>query len=221
MEVENRSPQACSLENKPAAKAGRPKSTEKRIFILDSAADQFLQNGFSSTSMDMVAKQAGVSKQTVYSHFKNKDALFTAVVNKKCRDYQMDAENMADPTMSARAVLVAVGFQFVKLILDPEVISMYRLVIGEVVSNPHIAELFYQAGPQQATDILSQFMQNNEELQLPGDKAHYWSTTFFNLLKGDFHMRTMLGLADLLDEAEHQNEVEKFVDHLLLLIRAE
>ena len=52
--------------------AGRPKSQEKQQQILTSAACLFLKQGFSNTSMDLIANEADVSKQTVYSHFKNK-----------------------------------------------------------------------------------------------------------------------------------------------------
>ena len=53
------------------APVGRPKSMEKRNQILSSASQLFLQDGFTNTTMDNVAKQSGVSKQTVYSHFAN------------------------------------------------------------------------------------------------------------------------------------------------------
>ena len=70
---------SSDIENK----AGRPKSDLKRQSILEAAAGLFLEHGFSQTSMDLVANTAGVSKQTVYSHFNNKDALFSAVIELK------------------------------------------------------------------------------------------------------------------------------------------
>ncbi len=202
-------------------KTGRPKSVEKRNQILESASDLLLLNGFTATSMDLVAKQAGVSKQTVYSHFKNKDALFTAVIDKKCREYQMDEEHMCPSQYSAEQVLFNVGNQFVQLLMDPGVIAMYRLVIGEVTSNPHVAELFYQAGPQQAMDMLSLVMQAHPDLKLEKTHADYWTSAFFNLLKGDFHMRTMLGLPyEMTDENRHK-EVQRIVEQNRTLIENE
>ena len=218
MEVTNRS---LKDKNSPAngqAKMGRPKSVEKRNKILESASDLLLLNGFSATSMDMVAKQAGVSKQTVYSHYKNKDALFTAVIDKKCREYQMDEEHMRQQDFSAEQILFTVGNQFVQLLMDPGVIAMYRLVIGEVTSNPHVAELFYQAGPQQAMEMLSKFMQSHPDLNLEKASADYWTNAFFNLLKGEFHMRTILGLPYSSTDEERHKEVQKTVGQILTLI---
>lgn len=219
MNVVKRSPEKQKTTENPN-KAGRPKSAEKRNLILDSATDLFLENGFGPSSMDMVAKTAGVSKQTVYSHFKNKDALFTSVINKKCKDYQMDAEHMRADGHSAADILFVVGNQFVKLLLDPGVIAMYRLVIGEATSNPHVAELFYEAGPQQAMDVLSRLMQLHPELSLARADAIYWTNAYFNLLKGEFHMRTMLGLPHPMSDEDIQSEVQKNVEHLLLLIHS-
>lgn len=218
MEVSKR-----SLKNKKESpggqgRTGRPKSVEKRNQILEAASDLLLQNGFSATSMDMVAKKAGVSKQTVYSHYNNKDALFTAVIEKKCREYQMDEEHMQTGDYSAQQVLFTVGDQFVQLLMDPSVIAMYRLVIGEVTSNPHVAELFYQAGPQQAMDVLSSFMQAHPELNLPKTQADYWTNAFFNLLKGEFHMRTMLGLPYVMSDQQRHADVRKTVEQTLTLI---
>ena len=57
---------------------GRPKDLAKRQSILDAAKILFLSKGFASTSMDAVANLAGVSKLTVYSHFTDKETLFSA-----------------------------------------------------------------------------------------------------------------------------------------------
>ena len=50
-----------------------PMVAEKAEQILNGAMPEFLQNGYACTSMDKVAKSAGVSKQTLYSHFSYKD----------------------------------------------------------------------------------------------------------------------------------------------------
>ena len=60
----------------PHGLTGRP---EKRRAILDAARRVFFSNGFAQTSVDTIAAQAGVSKQTIYNHFGDKRALFVAV----------------------------------------------------------------------------------------------------------------------------------------------
>lgn len=61
---------------------GRPKDLAKRQAILDAAKRLFVSMGYASTSMDAVATEAGVSKLTVYSHFNDKETLFSAEIGR-------------------------------------------------------------------------------------------------------------------------------------------
>jgi len=52
-----------------------PKSAKAKIRILDTASQVFYKNGYRSTGVDFIAKSVGVTKATLYHHFKNKDEL--------------------------------------------------------------------------------------------------------------------------------------------------
>lgn len=52
----------------------------KRSFILEAAAEVFCREGFAGANIDLIAAEAGVSRQTVYNHHGDKDGLFRAVV---------------------------------------------------------------------------------------------------------------------------------------------
>jgi TetR/AcrR family transcriptional repressor of mexJK operon len=145
--------------NQKNNKAGRPKSVEKRKLMLEAASDQFLANGYSGCSMEMVAKQSGVSKQTVYSHFSNKEALFLAVIKDKSAEYQLDDKHLEIEGNSLVQLLRERGLQLVKILHDDRVIAIYRVIIGEV-NNPRAAELFYQAGPKHNVEYLIPFRIN-------------------------------------------------------------
>jgi TetR/AcrR family transcriptional repressor of mexJK operon len=201
-----------------SGKAGRPKSLAKRKQILEAAGELFLQQGFSGSSMDMVAKHSEVSKQTVYSHFSNKDALFIAVIDNKCEQYQLDILHFEQKKANLKEVLSQVGLQIVRLLHDEQVIAIYRVVIGEVGSNPHVAELFYQAGPQQSLNALARCCQMHSEIALSDEAAHKCAVTFFNLLKGEFHVRSILGLEFALSEKQKMESVEFAIRQLEPLI---
>jgi len=66
--------------------SARSKSEVKTEAILQGAMSEFLANGYAATSMDKVAKTAGVSKATVYSHFGDKEGLFSAVIQDLAED---------------------------------------------------------------------------------------------------------------------------------------
>jgi TetR/AcrR family transcriptional repressor of mexJK operon len=191
-----------------SSKAGRPKSLEKRRQILEAASDLFLEQGFSGCSMDMVAKHSTVSKQTVYSHFSNKDALFIAVIDNKCKEYQLDTFHLEQEKANLEEVLDQVGLKIVRLLHDEKVIAMYRVVIGEVSCNPHVAELFYHAGPQHSLKALARCFQMHAEIALSDEAAQKCAISFFNLLKGEFHMRSILGLEFALSEKQKIEHVK-------------
>lgn len=207
-----------NFNQKSPVKAGRPKSQQKRRDVLDAATSLFLELGFSATSMDLVASRAGVSKQTVYSHFKNKDTLFTAIIDLKCTEYQFDQQHLQQPELSFEQVLTQFGIKFIRLLHDEDVIAMYRVVIGEAVANPRVAELFYQAGPLHSIKLLADYFINQTQLRNDKKSAFHWSVLFFNMLKDDYHMRSMMGLDFALTDTEQQKIVTTSVAHICKLM---
>ena len=199
----------------PKVKAGRPKNLQKRQQILVAASDVFLQKGFSTSSMDNVAQQAGVSKQTVYSHFDNKEALFTAVIQHKVDEYQLDSETEACQQLPLDARLTNIARRFVHLLQDAEVNAMYRVVIGEIKTAPQVAQLFYQAGPQHGFDMLRNLFEEAGIKHLSKEDIRRIAVEFFNLLKGEYHMRGMLGLEYILSSTQEQSLINKSVEHVM------
>ena len=104
-----------------AARPGRPKSEEKRTSIRESAARLFLDEGFERTSMDSIANAAGVSKQTVYSHFENKDELFKSCIEGKIRQYELRPDSDRHTTLEGG--LKSVADSYLRLLADPGVMS--------------------------------------------------------------------------------------------------
>jgi len=181
------------IANKPKA-LGRPKSSAKRRAILQCASELFLLNGYSHTSMDEVAKTSQVSKQTVYSHFSNKETLYTAVIEQKCEQYQVEAASICLTTSPLADLLDGIAQRFLSLLCDPGVIAMYSVVIGESKNNPEVAQLFYDAGPLHSVKLVAKLLQDHPDSNLDETSSMDVSHDFFNLLKGDFHMRSMLNL---------------------------
>src|SRR5262245_31858117 len=63
------------------AQAGGPSKRDK---VVTAAARLFLQEGYGTTGMDAIAEEAGVSKATVYSYYKDKASLFADVMIQAC-----------------------------------------------------------------------------------------------------------------------------------------
>jgi len=82
---------------------------EPNAAVLDAAFELFCRHGIQRTSMDEVARRAGLSRITVYRRFSSKDRLVEQVVRREFRRYfdQFLLEVGRAPTLADR---IAVGF---------------------------------------------------------------------------------------------------------------
>lgn len=204
------------------ARPGRPKNEQKAEAIRVAAGELFLLNGFQGTSMDAVAQRAGVSKQTVYSHFANKEALFKACIGGKVTGYGFD-EATPENTSDLRTALLSVARQFVELMFDPEVVAMHRVVMAEAAGQPRVAELFFDSGPRQTKAAVEAFLQRQiaaGRLHIPPDRIVYAANQLLTMAVGLYQMPLWLGLLDSVDRAERDTHLERVVDDFLRLYGA-
>ncbi|MGD9163559.1 MAG: TetR/AcrR family transcriptional regulator [Chromatiales bacterium] len=210
------------LEVSAPPRPGRPKSEAKAKAVMYAAAKLFLARGFQGTSMDAVAKGAGVSKQTVYSHYENKEELFKAVITTKVASYGFDEATVVKDD-DLRNALLTVARRFVDLLFDPEVIAMHRVVIGEATSQPRIASLFFESGPMRTKAAVCAFLQRQVakgRLCIPAEQVLYAASQLLFTAIGVYQMQLMLGLIESVDETELGPHLERVVDDFLTLYRA-
>jgi len=172
----------------------KQRSSPKRDAVLDAAQACFLELGYAATSMDQVAARAGVSKATIYAHFDGKDALFAAVIHRRCGGDLWAAE--AWPIESgARATLTAGATRLMELMMLPDTLAMYRVVVAEAVRHPDLANAFWEAGPGQGKARLSALF---EALTARGELAvpDPWvaADQFGGMLRAEVFHRALLGL---------------------------
>jgi AcrR family transcriptional regulator len=103
--------------------------TDKRDRILDAAQSLFVRYGVKRTSIDDVAREAGIAKGTVYLSFESKAELFAAIADRLCANTLTGATRIAVDTAPLTERLVG--------ILDCYIGASHRLV----AQSPHIAEL--------------------------------------------------------------------------------
>jgi AcrR family transcriptional regulator len=135
-----------------------PRSIRKRTAILDAATTVFLRNGYVGTSMDEIAALARVSKQTVYKHFADKESLFTAIVNAAVEaagdPVLEDATALADSDDPA-AALRALARRQLGQVMQPRLMQLRRLVIGEANRFPQLGRAFYDRGAGRSVAALA------------------------------------------------------------------
>lgn len=143
----------------------------KREQILQGATRVFLQHGYAGTSMDRVATEAGVSKQTIYSHFQDKNGLFTALIERvTTRQFQFKFSSEAlqsEPTLLLRQI--AQGY--LNKMEDREFIDLLRVVVAESARFPELAALYTNTVIQRPCHSLSQYFKSHPELQISDPEA--------------------------------------------------
>ena len=134
------------------------RSDRKHAQILDAATATFLRHGYAGASMDQVAATAGVSKQTIYKHFRDKEQLFTRLVLDSVQEIdalvQMVSTTLGDSTDPA-ADLSDLAENFLSALLQPELVALRRLVIAEAERFPHVGRAWYEQGFERVLATLS------------------------------------------------------------------
>lgn len=146
----------------PKQEHGPGRSAEKRRAILDTATELFLRNGFRGTSMDEVASQAGVSKQTVYKQFTDKERLFREIVEGVTGNAQAVTSALTsafgDPPATTpegfEVRLRTVARVYLDAVLSTRVLSLRRLIIAEAEQFPDLARRYYEQAPARGIDVI-------------------------------------------------------------------
>ena len=153
--------------------------------ILDGARKVFLADGFDGASMNDIARVAGVSKGTIYSHFPSKDALFAALVRE---DKRQQAERLGaydEHEGAIEDVLFRLGVGLMELMLEPDHVAQVRTVAAVAPKFPEIGRAFYEAGPQFGHRRLAAWLARRVaagELAIEDTEAA--AEQFFNLAQG-------------------------------------
>lgn len=122
-------------------------AARKRQAIIDAALAEFLAEGYSAASMDAITSRSGVSKATIYKHFGSKERLFLAVVGGVLPKTYADPEPAGSAVVDApdlREALVRLTADWARVLLRPDIMSLRRLVIGEIDRFPQLGQLWYR-----------------------------------------------------------------------------
>ncbi|MGN6151643.1 MAG: TetR/AcrR family transcriptional regulator [Lysobacteraceae bacterium] len=210
-------PRATKAPAEPAkAGPGRPKDLGKRAAILDVAKRLFTQSGFDGVSMDQIAAEAGVSKLTVYSHFGDKESLFSAAIRAKCEEQMPSALFLAGLEGSLREQLTAIARAFLALITSEEALAMHRTMMAPGTGDSHVRELFWQAGPQMVKDAFSEFLRARVARgELAIEDVPRAASQFLCLVKGELHMQLLCGMCCSAPAADIEEHIASTVDFYL------
>ncbi|KIK89896.1 MULTISPECIES: TetR/AcrR family transcriptional regulator [Pseudomonas] len=191
---------------------GRPKDPAKRRAILDAAKTLFLSHGYANTSMDAVAAEAGVSKLTVYSHFNDKETLFSSAVMAKCEEQLPPLFFELPAGIPVENVLLNIARGFHQLINSDESVNLHRLMMALGTQDPKLSQIFFDAGPERMVQGMERLLKRIDEtgvlsIDLPRNAAEH----FFCLLKGAGNFRLLYCCGEPLSEEAAESHVQEVV----------
>ncbi len=171
---------------------GRSKCDIKNKQILEAAIALFVEGGYHNTSMDRVAALAGVSKQTIYSHFSNKQELFRSAVQSRRSDY-FDADLIFDNRAPGRETLLKFATILLDLLLSEDVVRTRRVCDAEAESHPEVAAAYFSEGPEHTTQLLTEYLGKlHDSGQLAIRNPHFAAIQLQYMLAGEAQMRALL-----------------------------
>ena len=198
-----------SLQTAPATLS--PKAAQ----VLAAAKTVFLRDGYEPTSMDAVAREAGVSKATLYAHFAGKEKLFAAVITSECSRHVHMLELIAEEKLPIGEALTRFGTNFLDFLHRPDVIGVFRQVVAESHRQPALGRLFYEAGPTMVQRRLAEFLSRaSARGEISAADPEMAAELFLAMVKGQTQLRTELGLPPA-PQADRDRLVKAAVDLFL------
>jgi TetR/AcrR family transcriptional repressor of mexJK operon len=189
------------------------RSARKRRAILEAGTTLFLRHGYRGTSMDEIAAIAGVSKQTVYKHFADKESLFSEIVistveevAKPVHDEVLKLQDSGD----LEADLRRLARQLLGRVMQPRILQLRRLVIGEAGRFPELGRTFYEQGPGRTIAALATVFERlaDQGVLQPGDPL--LAAAHFNWLVMSIPLNRAMLLGD--DEPPAPAELNRYAD---------
>lgn len=199
---------ALVSEFRPRPQRGRPPDPKKREAILEAARRQFLAQGYDA-SLEAVAADAQVSRQTIYNLYGGKDELFVAVLANRAEQLTAPLATASD-AVGPRAVLTELARRFGDAILSAESVQFQRAVIACAQRFPKLAKSFYEAGPAKTLTRLANYLEaETRRGRMAVTDPTLAAEQFMGMLKGNMHTRLMF----CEDVKIAPEEVERRIDY--------
>ncbi|WP_130802848.1 TetR/AcrR family transcriptional regulator [Acinetobacter ihumii] len=189
---------------------------ERRLALLISATELFLENGYDAVSLDDIVNHAGGSKAAIYKYFGNKEGLFKAIC-----DYRRELffKNMCVAFNShqhdLRTYLIQTLIGFYQKITCTENAAFMRLVIDRSQRDPELAVYLHERGPEYVQKTIACALQQaTQQGQIQCREPLHSAVMYFGILR-NLEWKVIMGVPITLDHAEIIDHIEYCVDVFL------
>jgi TetR/AcrR family transcriptional repressor of mexJK operon len=180
--------------------------------VLRAATAAFLTDGYRS-SVERIARRAGVAKQTVYSHFPSKDHLFEEVAREMAKRVLVELEPHTETRDDLRAALLRFALAYRERVLCDEGIAMFRTLVAEIPRFRTLARAVYQGGPGETAERLAEYLEKAMGAgRLRRDDPRFTAELFMSMLVGIDRIKRLYGISRFENDARR---TARIVDRFL------
>jgi TetR/AcrR family transcriptional regulator, mexJK operon transcriptional repressor len=155
-----------------------------RSRVLRAATTSFLARGYAS-SVDDIARRAGVAKQTVYHHFPSKDELFKEVARDLAKKVLVELEGG-----DVRQSLLRFALAYRSRALGAQGIAVFRTLVPEVPRFRALARTMYANTAGEMVRRLAEFL--DEKLEL--EDAEFAAEMLLSMLTGHDRLKRLFAV---------------------------
>jgi AcrR family transcriptional regulator len=210
------------VEDKAQDSAQPQEETAKCRQIIDGARAVFLAQGFDAASMGEIARQAEVSKGTLYVYFESKEELFAVVAREACKTQAETLLALDSDDHDVEAALTRLGQGYARFLSQPGIMSTIRTVISISERMPAIGKMFYETGPAVGVATLRCYLEAQVDAgYLEVDDCEVAAAQFLDSCRATIFKRLLFNTGDVPTEAHITHVVEIAVRVFLTTYRSD
>jgi len=193
-------------------------SERKRQAIQGAGTAVFLERGYEAASMDLIAAEANVSKQTIYNHFHSKDELFRAIITDMTTTLVVPLSMAKAAASTPKQLLQSFARDFLELMLQPSSLALYRLIVAESARFPELGAALFAAGAGRLIRMLADYLEwETQRGRLAVEEPERAAELFIGMLTGRLQFRALLGGTESATDAELHRRATFAVSSFLAL----
>ena len=192
--------------------SGRPKDLEKRAKILQAAKSIFLKMGYHTTNMNQIAKEAGVTKLTVYNHFQDKGNLFICAIEESCEESIRTKQFELTADSDFKQALQLMCQRALSIIYLPEALKLDCLLFELAAEQSPLTQQFFDASHTRMCHVCCDFFEQAIAFKfIQADAPLKQTELIISLMLGIRHQQVLLGLAPV----PTANEIDQIIQHAI------
>ena len=140
-------------------------NTDRRQQILEAALKVFSTKGFhKATNKDIAQAAGGISPGLIYWYFKDKEDLFLSIIRDRAAIFLLAEHPERLMELPPREGLALIGRTYLSVFKVPGNVAIIRIMVGEAIRFPQIAEMFYKQVASRFLGLLSQYLQRQVDM---------------------------------------------------------